>query len=49
MIRVGVCECCGEAYNYDDAEHDLGVCGECNPSDEDMIGMIDMEDFDARD
>jgi hypothetical protein len=49
MIRVGVCECCGTAYNYDDAEVDLGVCGECNPADEDMIGIVDMEDFDARD
>ena len=48
MIRIGVCECCGTAYNYDDAEHDLGVCGECNPADEDMIGIVDFEDFDDK-
>ena len=43
MIRVGVCECCGTAYNWDDAEPDLGVCENCNPYDEDMIGVVDLD------
>ncbi len=47
MIRIKVCECCGEPYEVDDADEDLGVCGECNYFDEDMIGIVD--DFDARD
>jgi len=45
MIRIKVCECCGEAYQIDDADEDLNVCGECNPADEDMIGIVDTEDF----
>jgi hypothetical protein len=44
MIRVKVCECCGEAYQFDDADEDLGVCGDCNPFDPDLIGIIDFED-----
>jgi hypothetical protein len=49
MIRIKVCSCCGSPYEIDDADTDLLVCGECNPEDEDLIGLVDMEDFDARD
>lgn len=49
MIRIKVCECCGEPYEIDDADEDLGVCDECEPYDEDMIGMVELEGFDARD
>lgn len=44
MIKVKVCECCGEPYQVDDVDEDLGVCGECNPFDPDLIGIIDIED-----
>jgi len=44
MIRIKVCECCGEAYQVDDADEDLGVCGECNVYDYDLIGIVDFED-----
>jgi hypothetical protein len=44
MIKIKVCECCGEAYQIDTADEDLGVCGECNPYDEDLIGIVDFED-----
>ena len=49
MIRISVCSCCGEPYEWDDADGDPTVCGECNLPDEDMIGIVDIEDYDARD
>ena len=49
MIRVGVCSECGTPYDWDDAEDNPTVCSECNLPDLDMIGLVDMEDFDARD
>ena len=49
MIRIKVCECCGEPYEIDDADEDLGVCDECEPFDADMIGIVEIEGYDARD
>lgn len=49
MKRIMLCEHCGSPYELDDADTDLHVCDECQPYDEDLIGMIEMEDFDARD
>ena len=45
MKNIAVCECCGEAYQWDDADGDLGVCGECNVYDTDSIGMLEDNDF----
>lgn len=49
MIRIKVCSCCGSPYEQDTEIEDLDVCGECNPFDEDLIGIVDMEGLDARD
>ena len=43
MIRVSVCSECGEAYNWDDAEENPTVCGECNLPEEDMIGVVELD------
>lgn len=45
MIRIKVCECCGEPYEIDDADEDLGVCDECEPYDEDLIGIVDFSEW----
>ena len=44
MMKIKVCECCGDIYEQDDALEDLQVCGECNFYDETLIGIIDLED-----
>lgn len=44
MMKIKVCECCGDVYEQDDALEDLQVCGECNFYDEALIGIIDLED-----
>ena len=44
MMKIKVCECCGDIYEQDDALEDLGTCGECNVYDEDLIGIVDFED-----
>lgn len=49
MIRISVCECCGESYEWDDVDEDLGVCDNCNVYDEDLIGIVDIEEYDASD
>lgn len=43
MIRVSVCSECGEAYNWDDADENPTVCGECNLPEEDMIGIVELD------
>jgi hypothetical protein len=45
MRRIKVCEHCGSGYEIDDADEDLGVCDECEPTDEDMIGIIDFSEW----
>jgi hypothetical protein len=44
MKQIKLCECCGEPYEIDDADIDFCVCHECNVFDEDLIGIIDLED-----
>jgi len=44
MKQIKLCECCGEPYEIDDADIDFCVCHECNVYDEDLIGIIDIED-----
>ncbi len=44
MKQIKLCECCGEPYEMDDADIDFFVCHECNVFDEDLIGIIDLED-----
>jgi hypothetical protein len=44
MKLIKLCECCGEPYEMDDADIDFHVCHECNVYDEDLIGIIDIED-----
>lgn len=44
MKHITVCECCGEPYEWEDCDGDLGVCGDCNVYDEDLIGIVDFED-----
>lgn len=43
MIRIKVCSQCGEPYEIDDADEDLGVCENCNPYDEEMIGVVELD------
>lgn len=38
-----MCSECGEAYNWDDAEENPTVCGECNLPEEDMIGIVELD------
>lgn len=45
MIRVSVCSECGESYNWDDAEENPTVCGECNLPDLEMIGIVDFSEW----
>lgn len=45
MIRIKVCSQCGDIYELDDVDEDLGVCENCNPYDEDMIGIIDFSEW----
>jgi rubrerythrin len=45
MIRVGVCSECGTPFEWDDAEENPTVCGECNLPDEDLISFFDIEDI----
>ena len=43
MKHIAVCECCGEPYEWEDCDGDLGVCGDSNVYDEDLIGNGDLE------
>lgn len=46
MMRIKVCECCGDAVEIDTADEWDGTCGECNPFDEDLIGIVDFDEKD---
>jgi hypothetical protein len=45
MRKIKLCEHCGSGYEIDDADEDLGVCDECEPTDEDMIGIVDFSEW----
>lgn len=46
MRKVKVCEQCGTAYEIDTEDEDLGVCDECEPYDEDLWGIVDLNEKD---
>jgi hypothetical protein len=44
MMKIELCECCGDAIEIDTADEWDGNCHECNPFDEDLIGLYETED-----
>jgi len=45
MKKISICSWCGNAFEIDENEIEVDVCGECEFYDTDSIGMLNDEDL----